>query len=122
MKICNRNIESTPSCELEIIPHGNSKDKTKWLFRTYWTEKAGVYGYQVVWQVFKNYSLESQGVTGGCGYCKESAAFEDFLRVIRGKYTGCGGDVSHYLWKYRKGGNFYQCTMNQLLKAVGVKK
>ena len=30
MRIAGRNVESTPNCELHLIPHGNSKDKTEW--------------------------------------------------------------------------------------------
>lgn len=123
MKIANRKLESMACVVLEVSPGENSENKDAYMFECFWTKKPDIYGYQIGYRVFKNGALAYKGLTSGCGYCKESHAFGEFLRYLNGgEYTPCGGKVGYFLGRYYKSENHYKCTKNELFKAVGVKK
>ena len=88
MKIANRNVESTPSTIL-VLTH---KGKVIHELRQHWTEKAGLYGYQIVsqmWVTDRNGKEEySENATSGCGYCKESNSLDNFARSVMGRVPG----------------------------------
>lgn len=112
-------LESTPCSVVLVKPHGKSKDKTEYLFKAFWSQNRRINGYQIGYQIYKDHKMIESGTTGGYGYCKESHAFSKFVyNITKGKYRAGGGEASQNLWKYHKGGNYYECTMNQLKKAV----
>lgn len=124
MKIANRNVESTPSTIL-VLTH---KGKVIHELRQHWTEKAGLYGYQIVsqmWVTDRNGKEEySENATSGCGYCKESNSLDNFARSVMGKYVGLGGNVSYFLrgTKYHKGGNYYEMPLSVFKRTIAKNK
>lgn len=127
MKIKNREMESACLTELEITVKGEAVAR----MRLYWSAKSGVYGYQIgaeFWTDFKPDSgyTYSEYITGGCGYCKESQAFDQFIRLAtNGKCYGGSGTVDWFFGrgkKYHKGGNFYSVPLSVLIKTFKPKK
>ena len=126
MKIANLTVETTPIHALDLVPHGNAKNKDTYSIYIHWGQNSGMYGYQVAYQVYKNHSLEFESKTSGCGFCKTSHAFEHCFNYVlkesgsvpKSKHLSIGGDIDYYLHKFRTGGNHYQATINQVIKAV----
>ena len=56
--------------------------------RLCWSANSGTYGYQVVWERCVKGGEFETGNTRGCGYCKVSSAFSDFVRAVIGRYPG----------------------------------
>lgn len=78
-----------------------------------------MYGYQVHFEG-NNFDKEDgyfKGKTTGCGYCKEAHGLWLALRGL-GLDPKTVNEANYLLRKYRKGGNFYQLSMNQLKKAL----
>lgn len=118
MKIKNTTVESTPFVDLDITDKAH-KGKTIFWARLYWSERAGTYGRQVCYggNDMRKTSGFFEGITHGCGYSKPCRALQDVLALAVGKlaYT------SHYeahnlLYKYHKGGNYYELSLSQLKK------
>jgi len=49
--------------------------------RFYWSKNSGQYGRQVITEYNVGDGFKTMR-TGGCGFCKESSAFEDFTRKV----------------------------------------
>lgn len=96
MKIKGSEIESTPCSIVEVTLRG----EVIAVFNAYWTANRGTYGYQIAScgrYTDGNGNLEQfEHKTDGCGYCKETAAFEDFCRLVG------------VAWRY--GGTLRSCT------------
>ena len=121
MKIANRQTETACLTDIEITKAG----KVIAMCRMYWTANGGMYGYQVAAQFWTNYTDKngydySEHVTGGCGFCKESQIFSQFLSKVNGSYIGGGGTASYYLsrTKYHKGGNFYRIPLSTIKRIM----
>lgn len=120
MKIKNSEMENGCTTELHITVKGGVVGQ----MRLYWSARSTTYGYQVGVQMWDwrdpNNTIYDEYKTGGCGYCKESDAFDKFIRLMTdNKCHGGGGDVSYYFGrgkKYHKGGNFYSVPLSVLKK------
>lgn len=118
MKIKNTTVESTPFVELNITDKARKGETIFWA-RLYWSERAGTYGHQVCHEGndMRKTSGFFEGKTGGCGYSKPCQALQDVLSLAVGKlaYT-CHYEAHNLLFKYRKGGNYYELSLSQLKK------
>ena len=121
MKIANKKTETACLCDIEITKAG----KVIAMCRMYWTENRGINGHQIAAQFWTDYSDQSgykysEHLTGGCGYCKESQIFSQFVSKVNGSYIGGGGSVSYYLrgTKYHKGGNFYKIPLSTIKRIL----
>ena len=104
--------ESTPFAILTIE---TDDDRHIWA-RFYWSKNSGVYGHQVITEANPNGDLFVTNKTNGCGFCKKSAALEDFLMQVTGKYIGMGGDLEYWLnnTEYHVGGNEYRLPIDKI--------
>jgi hypothetical protein len=109
MKIKNTNVESTPFVEISIKGHG-------WL-RLYWSANRGTYGYQVLGE-YSNFEEIKEYKSSGCGYCKESHILELILKDILGYTPKKYDNTSSLFFRYRKGGNYYELTIEELRECV----
>ncbi len=83
---------------------------------------AGMYGHQIAIR-FNDERLEDgykEYKTAGCGYCKETSAFEHFLSELIGGHVSLGGSCDYMLkgTKYHKGGNYYRVPLTVIRKLV----
>jgi len=112
-------LESTPHTVLKVLSHGNSKDQSEWLLEIYWSQRSGIYGHQICYKIYYCDEMIDNGTTKEWGYCKGSYAFNKFLgHVYFGENIISDDTVNYYLHDYYKGGNYYECTKSQLLRAL----
>lgn len=110
MKVKNREVDSAPFAVVEITKGG----KHLATIRCWWTANGGTYGHQVAWQAYLDES--HSGITGGCGYCKESSAFEHALHALGLPSNHNALDAiksNHHV-----GGNYSKLTLTALKRIV----
>ncbi len=93
----------------------------KYEIRLYWTARKGVYGHQVVSEIYSNHAHVFFSISSGCGYCKESEmttkAFREIgiaPRELKETIERHCHDTINY--RYKVGGNFYRVPKKDILK------
>lgn len=116
MKIKNTIVESTPFIQVYVTDRVGGE--TIAIYRGYWSQNSGVYGYQVCAEYCTSLQIKGwkETKTSGCGYSKESSSFEDFL-IDLGIKDRKHDEPSRLLYKYCKG-NYCELSLQQLKKAV----
>jgi len=104
--------ETTPFAILTIE---TSDERDIWA-KFYWSKNSGMYGHQVITECAPNGEIFVINRTNGCGYCKKTAALEEFLMQATEKYIGLGGDLEYWLWgtPYHVGGNEFQIPLDKI--------
>ena len=69
--------EESPISTITIT---TNDDRSIWA-RFYWSKNSGTYGHQVITEFNVGDDFET-AKTSGCGYCKESQAFANFVKQV----------------------------------------
>ena len=91
---------------ISTISITTSDERSIWA-RFYWSKNSGQYGHQVITEYNVGDGFETMK-TGGCGFCKESSAFENFTRKVLPElsyhdFDGVGGSpMTNFIW-YKTG-------------------
>lgn len=111
--------ESTPFAILTI----EDGEKHIWA-KFYWSKNSGIYGHQVITECSPDGNLFVVNRTNGCGFCKKSAALEEFIMQVTGKYVGFGGDLHYWLdgTEYHVGGNEYRLPIDKVTNIRELKR
>jgi len=111
--------ESTPFAILNVT---TQDDRYIWA-KFFWSKNSGMYGHQVITECNTGEGFKTEK-TGGCGFCKKSAALESFIKLATGKYVGIGGDLSYYLnnTEFHTGGNEYSIPLEKLTEITKLKE
>jgi hypothetical protein len=114
MKIKGSEVESTPFTIVEVTATG---DETIAVCNLYWTARSGVAGYQVAscgWYLDTGDLVQFESKTSGGGYCKATAAFEDFCARI-GVDWRAGAEPARAL---KGAGNYRRVSLTALKRAA----
>lgn len=114
----DKSCESVPFVVVDT-PEGN--------IRLWWSLRPGTYGNQVYGFAINLDKCEKDGTigkanaghfykTGGCGYCKESAALEHLLLMLNRKPRGMNLGAEGIPYQYKVGGNYYKIPKKDWLK------
>ena len=88
---------------ISTISITTSDERSIWA-RFYWSKNSGQYGHQVITEYNVGDKFETMK-TGGCGYCKEASAFEEFTRKVFPElgyhdFDGIGsGTLKNLIWR-----------------------
>ena len=111
--------ESTPFAILIIK---NAPMEQPICARFYWSANKGVYGYQVVTEYNAGKGFE-KAKTNGMGYCKQSAALENFIHKITGQSMGIHTTLRELLGaaEHFAGSNYYEVDWKNIKDVFGLK-